>query len=218
MLRFECGLEIKNLTQEGVIEGYGAIFGNVDSVGDRIQEGAFAKGLAQAAREKRSIKMLWNHDPAQPIGVWDELSEDAKGLFGRGRLSMRVQKAQEVHALMQDGVIDTLSIGYRTEESKPEGNVRLLTKLSLYEISPVPFAANIKARVTTVKAEGIEEILEKLKAGDRLTEREFEAMAKGLGLSNSQAERAARINLKGQGEPAKAANEALAFFQALHGL
>ena len=69
--------------------------------------------------------------------------------------------------------------------------------------------------MSSVKAaKQLHELTDKLKAGDRLTEREFETWLKGLGFSNSQAERAARLHLKGQGEPA-VADDALAFLQAL---
>lgn len=217
MERFDCGLEIKSLTDEGVIEGYGAVFGNVDNGGDKIMPGAFVDGLATGRRAGRTVKMLWNHDPSHPIGVWEDLAEDAKGLWGKGRLVMEVPKAREVHALMKAGAISGLSIGYRTKASEPDGVVRLLKAVDLYEISPVTFPMNDRAKVTMVKADGADAVIEKLKAGDRLTEREFELLAKGLGLSNSQAERAARIHLKGPGEPAKAASEAQEFYRAILG-
>lgn len=217
MERFDCGLEIKALSDDGVIEGYGSIFGNVDNGGDKVMPGAFIEGLAAGKRSGRTVKMLWNHDPSQPIGVWDDLAEDAKGLWGKGRLVMEVPKAREVHALMKAGAISGLSIGYRTKASEPDGAVRMLKAVELYEISPVTFPMNERAKVTSVKSDGLDEAIEKLKAGDRLTEREFELVAKGLGLSNSQAERAARIHLKGQGEPAKAASEAQEFFRAMLG-
>lgn len=217
MERFDCGLEIKALSDDGVIEGYGSVFGNVDHGGDKVLPGAFIDGLAAGKRAGRTVKMLWNHDPSQPIGVWEDLAEDAKGLWGKGRLVMEVPKAREVHALMKAGAISGLSIGYRTKSSEPDGAVRLLKAVELYEISPVTFPMNERAKVTSVKADGLDAVVEKLKAGDRLTEREFEVVAKGLGLSNSQAERAARIHLKGQGEPAKAASEAQEFFRAMLG-
>lgn len=201
-------LEIKSLTEEGEIEGYASVFGNVDVGGDKVMPGAFAKSLNAARQRGRSVKMLWDHNPRDPIGVWTELVEDEKGLLGRGRLAMEVARAREVHALMKAGAVDGLSIGYRTVKAVPEGNIRLLKQVELFEISAVVFPMNDRTRVTRVKSEGIEDIVEKLAAGDRLTEREFELMAKGLGLSNSQAERAARIHLKGQGEPAKAASAA----------
>ena len=83
-------------------------------------------------------------------------------------------------------------------------------------MSVVSIGADDTATISSVKSsKNNHEILEKLKAGDRLTEREFEAILKGtLGLSNSQAERAARIHLKGLGEPA-AAKDARALLEAL---
>lgn len=213
----DFSLEIKELTDEGVIEGYASVFGNVDKGGDKVMPGAFVESLTKARQTGRSVKMLWQHDPSQPIGVWEDLAEDAKGLWGKGRLVMDVPKARETLALMKAGAIGGLSIGYVTKSSEPDGNYRLLKAVDLYEVSPVTFPMNERAKLTSVKADGCEDIIEKLKAGDRLTEREFGHLAKGLGLSNSQAERAARVHLKGQGEPAKAASDVAGFLAALMG-
>lgn len=202
----------------GVIEGYGSIFGNVDKGGDKVVPGAFAESIAQAMKGARTIKMLWHHDPTQPIGVWDEVVEDNRGLKVKGRIITEVARAKEVLALVKNGVVSGLSVGYRTVKSRMEGDVRLLEKLELWEVSPVTFPMNDRAKVTSVKAEGCDDIVEKLAAGDRLTEREFERLVKGLGLSNSQAERAARIHLKGQGEPDEAVKSGEAYSRALLGL
>lgn len=201
----------------GVIEGYGSIFGNVDKGGDKVLPGAFADSVALAMKGARTIKMLWYHDPTQPIGVWDELVEDGKGLKVKGRIILEVARAKEVLALIKAGVVGGLSIGYQSLKDRMDGDIRILEKLDLWEVSPVTFPMNDKAKVTSAKAEGCDDIIEKLAAGDRLTEREFEKLAKGLGLSNSQAERAARIHLKGQGEPDEAAKERLEFLAALRG-
>ena len=217
MQTLDCGLEIKSLSEEGVIEGYASIFSNIDAGGDKVMPGAFVDSLAKARQTGRTVKMLWNHDPSQPIGVWEDLAEDGKGLRGTGRLVMEVPKAREVHALMKAGAVGGLSIGYRTIKAEPEGNVRLLKQVELFEVSPVTFPMNERAKISSVKADGADDLVEKLAAGDRLTEREFERLVKGLGLSNSQAERAARVHLKGQGEPATAASEAAQFWAALRG-
>ena len=210
-------LEVKAISDAGVIEGYASVFGNVDLGGDVVAQGAFTDSLEKARREGRTVKMLWHHDPRQPIGVWDELVEDSKGLHGKGRLVMEVERAREVHALAKAGAVGGLSIGYRTLKSSPTKGAVVLEKLDLFEVSPVTFPMNVSATMTAVKAADLEEIVDKLAAGDRLTEREFERMAKGLGLSNSQAERAARVHLKGPGEPAEAAQQAKAFLAALRG-
>ncbi|MEZ0468738.1 HK97 family phage prohead protease, partial [Phaeobacter sp. SYSU ZJ3003] len=99
---------------------------------------------------------------------------------------------------------------------KQSGGQRLLQELELWEVSLVTFPMLPEARVAA-KSDVPAQVLDKLRAGDRLTEREFERMAKGIGLSNSQAERAARIHLKGQGEPATAESEAVSFYAAMLG-
>ena len=73
------------VTDGVVIEGYASRFGDVDRGGDIVQQGAYAASLRRLKAENRQVKMLWQHDPAQPIGVWDEVREDATGLFVKGR-------------------------------------------------------------------------------------------------------------------------------------
>ena len=65
--------------------------------------------------------MLWQHDPAQPIGVWDEVREDERGLFVKGRILTEVERGREAVALIEAGAIDGLSIGYRTLRSVKDG-------------------------------------------------------------------------------------------------
>ena len=188
----------------GQIEGYASVFGEVDNGGDIVAPGAYARSLSEIAAKGRKVKMLWQHNPEQPIGVWDEVREDEKGLFVKGRILMDLSKGREAAAMIEAGAIDGLSIGYRTVKAtkNSEGN-RVLQDLELWEVSLVTFPM-LESAIIGAKKSVQDEIFEKLKAGDRLTEREFETLAKGLGLSNSQAERAARIHLKGQGEPAEA--------------
>ncbi len=207
-------LQVKELTDSGEFEGYGSTFGGEpDSYGDVVAAGAFADSL----RSGIMPKMFWQHDPSKPIGRWVEAKEDGKGLYLRGKLNMDVQQAREAHSHLKNGDIDGLSIGYRIKEYSvdTETGVWTLQKLDLKEVSIVSIGANSNATVSSVKAaKQVFELTDKLKAGDRLTEREFETWLKGLGFSNSQAERAARLHLKGQGEPA-VADDALAFLQAL---
>lgn len=216
------GLEIKADPATGVFEGYASTFGgDPDAYGDVIVAGAFTDTLADHKAAGTSPKMLWQHDPHQPIGKWPDMSEDTKGLHVRGRLTKGVRQADEALALMQDGAVDGLSIGYRIKKySKDEdAGVWFLEKIDLHEISVVTIGANPSARVNSVKAARTARgAIEKLKAGDRLTEREFEAVLKGsCGLSNSQAERAARVLLKGPGDPAEAETDQAtrAFLNAL---
>lgn len=215
-------LDLKALKDTGEIEGYASTFGGEpDAYGDVIAAGAYLDSLKEHAAKGTMPKMFWQHDRHQPIGRWTEAREDEKGLYVRGKLNMSVQRAKEAHALLQAGDIDGLSIGYRIKSYSVdnETGVWTLEKLDLTEVSIVSIAANENATVENVKAaRQAQELYDRLKAGDRLTEREFETLLKGsLGLSNSEAERAARVHLKGQGEPANAEAEALKFLGILAG-
>lgn len=175
----DFALQVKDLTDEGTFEGYGSIFGNVDSQGEKVMPGAFADSLARHKREGTAVLMLWQHNPDQPIGVWDDLAEDAKGLWGKGRLLLDIQRAREIHTLAKNRAIGGLSIGYREEDTDQDGSVRLLKKLSLYEISPVTFPANRRARIEAVK--------NALENGTLPSLPEFEKFLREAGFSKTQA-------------------------------
>jgi HK97 family phage prohead protease len=214
-------LEIKSLKDSGEFEGYGSTFGGEpDAYGDVIAQGAYSDSLSAHKSRGTMPKLFWQHNPDEPIGKWTGATEDDHGLLMQGKLNMNVQRGREAYALLKEGDIDGLSIGYRIKEYSvdTESGVWTLEKLDLVEVSIVSVGANENAVVQSVKAaKAVHDFTEKLKAGDRLTEREFETWLKGLGFSNSQAERAARLHLKAQGEPAVAAEDGLAFLRALRG-
>ncbi len=212
-------LEIKALKDTGEFEGYGSTFGGEpDAYGDVIAPGAYTESLADHKAKKTMPKLFWQHNSDEPIGKWVDAEEDDHGLLMRGKLNMDVQRGKEAYALLKAGDIDGLSIGYRIKNYSVDTDtgVWTLEKLDLIEVSIVSVGANENAVVQSVKAaKAAHDLMEKLKAGDRLSEREFETWLKGLGFSNSQAERAARIHLKGQGELADAADDGAAFLRAL---
>lgn len=201
-------LDVKELTDAGMVSGYASIFGNVDQGGDRVMPGAYTKSLASG----RAIRMLWQHDTHEVIGGWSVAREDSKGLWVEGQFNMDVQRGREAYALMKAGQIEGLSIGYRVPAGgakKASDGAYELHELDLREVSVVTMPMNEMATAAAKAQFEAETLVDRLKAGDRLTEREFEMMLKGaLGFSNSQAERAARLCLKGQGEPAEAASAA----------
>lgn len=130
------------------IAGYASLFGATDQGGDVVQKGAYGLSLARLAKAGSGVKMLWQHDPTRPIGVWDEVREDGRGLWVKGRLLLEVQAAREAHILLQAGAIDGLSIGYRTVRSeKAAGGQRLLHEIELWEVSLVTFPMLPEARV-----------------------------------------------------------------------
>lgn len=136
---------------DGAFEGYASLFHLRDLGNDIVMPGAFADSLRQ--RGMRGVKMLWQHDAAQPVGVWQSILEDHRGLKVRGRLNLQVAKAREVLSLMREGSVDGLSIGYRTKraERDAQSGVRRLYQLDLWEISLVTFPMLPQARVDAVK-------------------------------------------------------------------
>lgn len=218
-------LDLKATGTKGQIEGYASTFGGEPDVyGDVIAQGAFSTSLSEHASKGTMPKMFWQHDANEPIGKWLEAEEDDKGLKVAGQLTMNVPQAARAYEHLKSGDIDGLSIGYRIEAYEvddDEPGIWTLTRIDLREVSVVSIGANENATVEAVKAEKVgiakqDELIAKVAAGERLTEREFEELAKGTWrLSNSQAERAARVHLKGQGEPAEADQEALNFLRAL---
>ena len=130
------------------IAGYASLFGAPDQGNDVVAPGAYAASLEALKARGGSVKMLWQHDPAQPIGIWDEVREDARGLYVSGRLLVSVAKGREAKTLVEAGAIDGLSIGYRTKRAfKNEKGQRVLTELELWEVSLVTFPMLPSARV-----------------------------------------------------------------------
>jgi uncharacterized protein len=145
------GAPLAKVSAEGNFEGYASLFGVVDLGRDIVMAGAFRDTLA--LRPPRQVKLLWQHDPSHPLGVWHDIREDGRGLRVRGQLDLAVAKAREVHALMRSGAVDGLSIGFRTERSRKDQatGVRRLDKLDLWEISIVTFPMLPGARVGAMK-------------------------------------------------------------------
>lgn len=179
-----------------IVEGYGAHFNNVDSYGDLILPGAFAASLAKAQADGRSVPMLYQHQTDKVAGLWTHLAEDGKGLLAKGRL-LPTTLGRDTYIEMKEKAITGLSIGFTTLDSSPRVNAsdprRTIKQVHLWEISPVTFPANDKARVTDVKSAAPQEI-ERVLRDAGLSRAEAKAfMADGFkGL----------VNLRDAGEPA----------------
>ena len=96
--------------------------------------------------------MLFNHDPNDLIGNWDEISETADGLIVKGKLHMDKPRARAVHGLVMGGLVSGLSIGYKTKASKQQGRNRVITALDIFEASIVNHPAHPRARITSRKS------------------------------------------------------------------
>ena len=183
-------LDMKSVADDGAFEGYASLFGREDLGRDIVLPGAFRDTLT--TRGPAGVRMLFQHNPAEPIGVWETLAEDAKGLFARGRLMPTVARAREVLSLMRAGAIDGLSIGFRTVKAHRDRfrNVRRIERIDLWEISIVTFPLLPEARIATVKSRPF--------ASRRPSEREFERwLTQDAGLTRTEARAILRSGFKG---------------------
>ncbi len=131
---------------ENRIGGYASLFGLKDEQGDIVVKGAFEKSLME--RGIKGVKMLWQHDPAQPIGYWTTIQEDAKGLYVEGVILDDLAKGKEALSLLKARAVTGLSIGYRTLVSgNTKSRERILKSLDLWEISLVTFPMLREAEV-----------------------------------------------------------------------
>lgn len=206
-------LEVKFASdaQPGEFKGYGAVFGSQDSHGDVILPGAFTDALTKRAATGRPLPMYVQHGPYVggdhlPVGVWKSVEQDQTGLKVVGQIAgMDTERGRTIHALVKSGALSGLSIEYRVpgggatygkEAGQPR---RTIKSADLFGVSLVADPSHANARIAEIKAArfDIDELETKLAAGDQLTEREWGDLLKTkFGLSNSQAERAVRANLK----------------------
>lgn len=166
-------LELKELSAEGIFSAYASIFDNVDYENDTVIKGAFTKSIA----EKTPV-MLWNHNTAEPIGIWTTVKEDDKGLYVEGKLLINeVARAKEVYSLLKEGAVSGLSIGYSVNDyTYDEKGIRQLKDVTLHEISLVSIPCNDEARIISVKS-----------IDDLTTLKDVEKYLKSKGLSNKEA-------------------------------
>ena len=167
--------EVKALQPDGSsFSGLGAVFHNVDSYGDAIQKGAFKDSLKRF-REKGFIGGL-NHNWDEPIGKPTTAKEVEQGLYIEGSV-LDTAHGLDMRKWLANEIVSQLSIGYRVKEymwlddeksvsawwdemgyspskqdkDRAKYGVFVLTKIELYEVSPVMVPANDLAQITEVK-------------------------------------------------------------------
>ena len=120
-----------------VIEGYASLWGVADLNGDVVARGAFGDSLARSGPS--GVRMLHQHESRSPVGVWDGMGEDERGLWARGRIMDWSAEARFAQALSRGGALDGLSIGFRSVKARREGRLRVLVEAELWEVSLVTF-------------------------------------------------------------------------------
>jgi HK97 family phage prohead protease len=180
--RLDIPLTLKSVSDTGEFDGYGSVFGVKDSYSDIVMPGAFQKSLAAWQEKGRLPALLWQHDMAEPIGIYTEMREDATGLYVKGRLLIEDDPlAKRAHAHMKAGSLSGLSIGYLLNdyEYDKDKSAFLLKEIDLWEVSLVTFPANDEARIADVKS-----LLER---GETPPPSKVERALREVGFSGSQA-------------------------------
>jgi len=146
-----ANLELRHLKRDGTFSGYASVFGEVDLGKDQVERGAFRKSLSERGAE--GVRMLFQHDPSEPIGAWKTIREDSRGLNVEGVLADGVARAGEVRQLIRNGALDGLSIGFRTVRARTDAKsgIRRILEADLWEISIVTFPMLPSARVQNIK-------------------------------------------------------------------
>lgn len=136
--------------QVGIVTGYASVFGNVDDGYDVVNRGAFTKTLSENGGVMPVL--LCHDDDDLPVGVTSSAAEDDYGLLVTMELNLDTQRGREAFALVKQGALRGLSIGYRAVKEAWNGIVRQLLEVQLYEVSLVVFGMNELATITGTKA------------------------------------------------------------------
>jgi HK97 family phage prohead protease len=186
MERLIAPIELKSAEKDGTFTGYAAVFGNIDLGYDVIEPGAFKKAKTTSDGK---LRIAIGHRLDKLAGK-ATFSQDDRGLYVEGKLSLGVSYVQDAYELMKDGVLNGLSVGFdilrdgADYEERSGKYVRVITAAELWEFSLVPFGMNPEALVDSVKAASI---------------RDFEAQLRGLGYSQAEAKSLASGGFKALG-------------------
>lgn len=180
-------LSISSANADGVLEGYGSVFGVRDTYGDIVTRGAFLKSLADHRGKGTMPAMLWQHNAEEPIGVWTDMVEDERGLKISGRITLESDYARDKYARLKAGAVRGLSIGFMVPEGGAvrdrETGIRTVSEIDLWEVSIVTFAANQQAMTTAVKSADVAGVATIRQAERALRDAGFSADAAGAYLA-----------------------------------
>jgi HK97 family phage prohead protease len=160
------GASIKDIDgKKGIITGYFSKFNNVDSDGDIIRRGAFAKTIQETGPNSSQprIKHLMNHNPSQPLGLLKSLVEDDNGLLYESQIGTH-QLGNDFVKMVESGLITEHSIGFRITKrnqlqdyegykQNPNGGWYEITEVKLWEGSSLTaWGANSLTPITGLKS------------------------------------------------------------------
>lgn len=185
---FQLSVKAEDVSEDGTFRGYGSVFGVLDSYREIVDPGAFTASLAEIQATGRSVPVLWQHRSDQPIGGYDVLREDGKGLYVEGTLDIDDDPlAKLAHTKLKRRRVTGLSIGFYVREDYYDRaeKVTHLKRLDLIECSLVTFPANPAAQVEGVKAG--HRVREAFARSEMPSMKDFEEFLRDAGASKSVA-------------------------------
>lgn len=171
-----CDVAIKDIdAKAGIIKAYFAVFGNIDSDGDIIESGAFAKSIKERGPGgSNRIKHFKWHSMRDVPGRLQELGEDEFGAWFISKLS-KSTLGRDTLIEYDEGIITEHSHGFETiKHDEDESGINHIRESKLWEVSTltawganpltrVDFVKDIKTETELIKA--IEKITKYLKVG-----------------------------------------------------
>lgn len=175
-LKTDFSFSEKSESEEtGRITGYASVFGVKDSYDEIVEAGAFDGIINDIKNSIASMPlMLGNHEHYSgcPIGIWDSLEVDSKGLKISGIINTEIQLGKEIYSSLKFAKDNNssssmgLSIGYYPDWDKyvvdKEYIGHIFSVKKLPEVSIVNFPANTQAVVTDIKRDCLIEEIKKL--------------------------------------------------------
>lgn len=139
--------EVRADLEERTITGLAVPYGQEANIGGVYME-RFVPG---AISDVTDVKLFYGHE--EPIGKVLTGRDTEHGFEITAKVS-DTARGNEVMTLMRDGVLNKFSVGFVPLESERDGQTVTRTKVSLKEVSVVPFPAFAGANITEVREDG----------------------------------------------------------------
>ena len=190
----------------GLFQAYASVFNNIDSYGDMVIPGAFAKTLKDDfGKDGSGVPLYWRHrmdDPFMNLGATISAKEDDHGLLIEGLLDLETPAAAQTYKLLKTGRVSQMSFAYDVDEGawvdrKPEegGSYYELRQLTLHEVSVVPVGANQETEVLAVKS-AVDAVAREVKLGREVTSEEWQEL---MGTAKSFIDLLSKVQQPGAG-------------------
>jgi len=149
--------------KQGIVTGYLAHFGSKDADGDVIMEGSFTKSVSENGPEgTKRIKYLLDHKTDNAVGVFQQLNEDANGLYYEAKIG-RHQAGRDYLLMVEDEIINQHSIGFKRIKQEVKSDAKYIKEIRLYEGSGLQFwAANGNTPITGIKEMDMQDMISHL--------------------------------------------------------